>query len=120
MAQTRTRWTKELEELLAGLVAIYGEDDWIPIAKAMNITPRSVKDHYMKRKYNNGPWTDAEDDALRQWVKDLGHRWCAIAQGLGTNRSRTEVRNRYLRIRKLEQPEQLPYVNDDFFHFEDE
>jgi hypothetical protein len=108
--------------MLMELVGIYGEGDWGAIGKAMGVATRTVKERYMRDKYNHGPWTTEEENDLRRWVKFLGNRWASIAQAMGTNRSRQELRNRWLKICDLSPEPEPPQsvVSDDGSFYWDE
>jgi hypothetical protein len=109
--------------MLKELMYIYGEDDWPAIGLAMGLAPRTVREHYMRTKYNTSNWTRSEDMLLRRLVRDMGlRRWTSIAQALGTGRSRENCRNRWTKIGNIK-PEldpPFPVVDDDFFHFDEE
>jgi hypothetical protein len=118
--------------LLVEMIDMFGED-WETIGVNLGIAPRACHDHYRRtmKVINRAPWTKDEERRLREYVADIGPRWQFIAEGLGTNRSQADVRNRWTKIKDLPEtpveniapPSLSPReaeLDDEFFHFPDD
>ena len=96
---SRRKFTNEEDEKLKNLVSTYGAGDWRNIAAHMdNRNARQCRErwkHYLSPSVSNGPWTESEDELLREKYNELGSQWSRIAKFFPT-RTDITVKNRWI------------------------
>jgi hypothetical protein len=95
----KSKFTPEEDAFLRSLVAQFGTDNWQRVAIAMpGRNPRQCKErwyNYLCPLIQNSPWTQAEDDLLRQLVGEHGQKWVRIAKFFPL-RTDINIKNRYV------------------------
>jgi myb proto-oncogene protein len=120
MTAKKVKWNAALDGLLVGLVMAYGEhNQWKVIGNILGVLPKSAKDRYERiHRPPRRPWSVEEVTRLKALHAELGNRWVEIARLLGTDRTLSDVRNKWMSVKNTEFP--LPPTHYDFdeFHFE--
>jgi hypothetical protein len=102
----RIRFSKEEDNQLKELVLEY-DKDWNLISSLMdgkNI--RQVKDRYLNilsPDLNRDPWTDEDDELLKQKINEIGKKWTKILEFF-RNRTAISLKNRWLILEKKQTP----------------
>ncbi|KAH0788984.1 Myb-like DNA-binding domain containing protein [Histomonas meleagridis] len=98
---SRRKFSNEEDEKLKSLVLTYGTNDWRNIASQMNNrNARQCRErwkHYLSPSVSNGPWSEAEDELLREKYKELGSQWSRIAKFF-PKRTDITVKNRWISL----------------------
>ncbi|KAH6915123.1 hypothetical protein BKA70DRAFT_1258058 [Coprinopsis sp. MPI-PUGE-AT-0042] len=109
------------EEQIADLIFPKNEKQrnnqfWTELTRAVPQRPIIAVYHHVRRKHHplkqQGPWTEAEDQALRQAVADLGQQWEKIHPRVGRmasdcrDRYRNHLLNREIRVNGAWSPEE--------------
>ena len=98
-AHPKCKFTLEEDLFLRNLVAQFGENHWVQIARNMpKRNPRQCKErwmNYLSPMVRNTPWTPEEDEILKQKVSELGQKWVRIAKFFPM-RTDINIKNRYL------------------------
>ncbi|KAH0796095.1 Myb-like DNA-binding domain containing protein [Histomonas meleagridis] len=98
---SRRKFSNEEDEKLKSLVSTYGTNDWRNIASHMeNRNPRQCRErwkHYLSPSVSNGPWSEAEDELLREKHEELGPQWSRIAKFF-PKRTDITVKNRWISL----------------------
>jgi hypothetical protein len=107
----RSKFTGEEDEKLRALVTQLGNRHWEAIAQYMpGRTARQCRDRYKNYLLDSlvsTPWTQEEDQILREKYAELGPKWVEISKGLN-GRSGNDVKNRwYKHLSKWGQPQAL-------------
>lgn len=83
---TRTRWTKEEEEILIRLVSKAGARRWNQIASILKTkTAKQCRDHYancLDPEIKNSLWTVEEEQILLEKYQEYGSHWSGIKKFL--------------------------------------
>jgi hypothetical protein len=97
----RQMFSAEEDKHLRELVAQYGERDWKQIVRNLpNRTARQCRErykNYLSPELTTDPWTEAEDDLLRQKYVEFGPKWAKIARSF-KGRSDVSLKNRWASI----------------------
>jgi hypothetical protein len=97
----RRMFSTEEDTRLKSLVSQFGENDWKTISKEMG--DRSCRQcrerykNYLSPKLSNTPWSQSEDDLLRQKYLELGPKWSQMT-GAFVGRSDVSLKNRWAAI----------------------
>lgn len=82
--KSRRVFTIDEDQALFKLVQRYGDNDWGKVSLKMNDrSPRQCKERwstYLNPFLNKTPWTDEEEQLLKQKVDEYGPKWSKIAQ----------------------------------------
>lgn len=96
-------FTKEEDQMIVSLVKIYGTSSWVNVSKCLvNRTSRQCRErwkYYLAPGIRNDPWTEEEDEMLKQCVKEFGPKWARIS-GLFENRTDTNIKNRWVLLQR--------------------
>jgi hypothetical protein len=80
--RTRHAFSSEEDSHLRNLVSRFGDDAWDKIAARMPTRDRrQCRErwiNYLSPTVTNGPWTNEEEDLLKNKVESLGRSWKAI------------------------------------------
>lgn len=99
---TRHKFSRSEDEQLIALVKELGEQNWMEIAARMKTrSPRQCRErykNYLCSSIQNLPWTEEEDELLRQKVEEIGSKWTVIAQFF-ENRSDVNVKNHWATLK---------------------
>jgi hypothetical protein len=94
----RQIFTAEEDARLKRLVSCHGETQWGLIADQMgNRTPRQCRErfrNYLAPELSYSPWTDSDDNLLRQKVGEFGQKWAKIA-AFFEGRSDVSIKNHW-------------------------
>jgi hypothetical protein len=97
-AAGRQMFSADEDQLLRQLVGRFGDRDWKTIASQMpNRTTRQCRErykNYLSPELTNQPWSDSEDDLLREKFHEWGPKWATIA-GFFKGRSDVALKNRW-------------------------
>jgi hypothetical protein len=97
-APGRQMFSADEDQALRRLVSQFGDRDWIAIASQMpNRTTRQCRERYksyLSPELTNQPWSDSEDDLLREKFREWGPKWATIA-GFFKGRSDVALKNRW-------------------------
>ncbi|KAF8322187.1 hypothetical protein DL93DRAFT_2163024 [Clavulina sp. PMI_390] len=99
-------WTSEEDEELKIAVEEHGLGNWTAISLALYNTRTPIACHHRYTQtlvpdLKRGPWTQAEDDKLREAVRLHGSKWSRMQEML-PGRTPAQCRERYVRV--LSQP----------------
>ena len=98
---SRIPFTEEEDTKLRNLVKIFGDKCWRVVSLNMvDRTAKQCKDRYFNSlapNLENGEWTSAEEDLLREKVETLGTHWSIIAKFF-TNRGPNNIKNHWNRV----------------------
>ena len=98
---SRIPFTEEEDTKLRNLVKIFGDKCWRVVSLNMvDRTAKQCKDRYFNSlapNLENGKWTSAEEDLLREKVETLGTHWSIIAKFF-TNRGPNNIKNHWNRV----------------------
>jgi hypothetical protein len=122
VAIRRQMFSADEDRLLRQLVAQFGDRGWRTIASQMpNRTTRQCREryrNYLAPDLTNEPWSESEDDLLREKFRELGPRWATIARFF-KGRSDVALKNRSAtlngrpnRPRFVRNPIEMPRVPD--------
>lgn len=94
----RCRFTKDEDEKLKQLVSLQSPPNWNDISKKMNNrTPRQCREryaNYLRPNLINGPWTQEENDLLKDLYDKYGPKWSLISQSF-KSRSSVNIKNHH-------------------------
>jgi hypothetical protein len=94
-------FSAEEDNRLKALVAQVADPEWKQIAAQMpNRTPRQCRErfkNYLSPDLSTRPWSEPEDDMLREKVAEIGQRWAQISQFFA-GRSDVSLKNRWAAI----------------------
>ena len=94
----RQMFSPEEDEMLKLLVKKFGDKDWKFVAKKMpGRTTRQCRERYksyLAPDIKNGPWTEEEDELLKQKYDEFGPKWAKIASFF-KSRSDINIKNRW-------------------------
>lgn len=94
----RSKFTVQEDEQLKSVVNAFPSPPWSQIALMFpGKTARQVRDryqNYLSPELNHLPWTEAEDNLLREKFVAHGPRWTVLRQFFG-NRSDVSIKNRW-------------------------
>lgn len=97
-ASQRSRFTKDEDEKLRQLVSFHDPPNWNEISKHMkNRTARQCREryaNYLRPNLINGPWTQEEDDLLKELYEQYGPKWSFISQSF-KSRSSVNIKNHH-------------------------
>ncbi|EAY19677.1 Myb-like DNA-binding domain containing protein [Trichomonas vaginalis G3] len=133
--RSRVQFSAEEDSKLRELVKLHGCKDWKIISENMeNRSPRQCRDrwfHYLSSEVNNRPFTEDEDNLLRNLFSQFGSKWVIMTHYF-VNRSDTNLKNRWIALLRKEaktknstsisespvqvSPEEFP-ISDDFGSF---
>lgn len=97
----RHKFTQEEDDRLREIVRRLGDNNWGEVAAELGTrSARQCRErykNYLSPNLKNEPWTDAEDDLLREKYKEYGARWSIIANFFET-RSDVNIKNRWTQL----------------------
>jgi myb proto-oncogene protein len=120
----KRKFTPEEDVKLIGLINRFGTSSWIVVKRYFfNRTTRQLRDRwhlYLDPRINKGPWTKEEDQLLIEIQQQFGNSWKQIQQRFFPNRTDISIRNRFLKIQKMnDQNDDLTSWIQDFFSSEE-
>ena len=108
----RRKFTQEEDDKIRYLVEEKGMTNWSEIAELVqNRTTKQCRDrynNYLSPGITNKPWTNEEDDLLREKVREMGNKWTEIAlffNGRGPN----NIKNRWHKVLLKEEQDSRKY-----------
>ncbi|OHT15998.1 Myb-like DNA-binding domain containing protein [Tritrichomonas foetus] len=102
----RCSFTQDEDNFLVDLVAQFGDDNWNTIASYMESrNPRQCKDRYtsyLSPSIKNDPYSEEEDNLLKQKYEELGPKWVRISRFFH-NRTDISVKCRWAVLNRRDQ-----------------
>lgn len=97
----RHKFTPEEDERLRSLVSMLGENNWGEVAAKLGTrSARQCRErfkNYLSPNLKNEPWTEQEDNLLREKYAEYGAKWSVIANYFHT-RSDVNIKNRWAQL----------------------
>jgi hypothetical protein len=94
----RREFTVPEDVQLRYLVSLYGDSDWARVAAEMSgRSKRQCRErwrHYLSPDLKTDPFTEEEDQRLREGIKAVGQRWLALSSAF-PGRTDTSLKNRW-------------------------
>jgi hypothetical protein len=105
-AGRHSTWTSVEDAELIRLVQLYGTENWVKIAAAMNTgkTRKQCRARWtqcLASGINKDSWTPDEDALLMQLFQRFGNKWAKIAAAMKNGRTDHQCRKRYLHLAPL-------------------
>ena len=98
------KWNKAEDAMLRLVMTNVTKPNWNEISKRfLNRNARQCQErwtNYLSPTVNNDPWTEQEDELLKQKYNELGSKWSLIARFF-TNRTNTNVKNRWIALNRI-------------------
>ena len=98
------KWNKAEDAMLRLVMTNAKKPNWNEISKQfVNRNARQCQErwtNYLSPTVNNDPWTEREDELLKQKYNELGSKWSVIARFF-TNRTNTNVKNRWIALNRI-------------------
>ena len=105
MRNKKNKFSPQEDHMLRELVEEYGENQWDAIAlQLIGRNERQCRDrwhYYLSPNVNKKPWTEEEDEQLRNLIFEVGPRWVHIARIMNT-RNDIQVKNLWMVIQRRE------------------
>ena len=113
----KSKFTEIEDRNLCLLVLKYGPNNWKKVASELkNRTPRQCRDryrHYLSPTINQSPWTNEEDQILREKTREFGFKWKLLEQFFN-NRNEIQLRNRYYTLSTLDRNNEISASHQSF------
>jgi hypothetical protein len=97
----RRMFSSDEDTHLKSLVAQYGESDWKLISREMqDRSARQCRErfkNYLSPQLSMRPWSQSEDDLLREKCQEVGQKWAQISSSF-VGRSDVSLKNRWIAI----------------------